>query len=149
MTIKNDAEFGDCLARLGRMLPSWSIFEFDSVDDGMVRLQRLVIWPSGRGIGTRFLAHVFAICDEFGITAVFEANSTDMPDDPATFELVRWYRRFGCMPIGPGLDGIEMRRDAMEPEGVDRILENYAAAKSNDLTSSEYDDIVNRQYRPR
>lgn len=140
-------EFESRLARLGGILPGGSIFEFAVMDESHVNLQRLVVWPRGRGIGTRFLAHVFAVCDEFRMTSVFEADSTDMPDDPATFELVRWYRRFGCAPIGPGLDGIEMRRDPIEPKGVHGILEGYAAAKVNDLTSSEYDAIVNGQYR--
>ncbi len=133
------------LSQLRETLPQGSVFEFDILDDGGVHLQRLVIPRTDRGTGTEFLARVFAACDLHGAVARLEADPTDLPGDPSTFELVRWYMRFGCVIETADDDTVWMRRaprrSALGPQGIMRW---YHQARASDMTLDEFEDIRSR-----
>jgi hypothetical protein len=130
------------LRRLGDILPPGSVFDFEVVDEARVHLVRLVIPSAARGVGTEFLASVFAACDEHGVHASLQADPTDLPGDPSTFELVRWYMRFGCVIEAADDDGIRMtrapRRSALGPQGIMRW---YHQARALDMTVDEFEEI--------
>jgi hypothetical protein len=65
-----------------------------------------------------------------------------LPGDPSTFELVRWYMRFGCVIDAAG-DDVAMTRHPYDPdEGLDGILQRYEEARGSDLTVEEFEGIL-------
>lgn len=99
--------------------------------------------PRGaRGIGTRLLAAVASMADRAGVRTTLVVDPTDDPEDPSTFELVRWYARFGF--VGAALDDWGRPRMAREPEGLDMagVLEAYARRKADDMTMVEYEEML-------
>lgn len=130
------------LRELRDTLPNGSVFEFEVREDGGVHLQRLVIPRTDRGAGTEFLARVFAACDLHGASASLEADPTDLPGDPSTFELVRWYMRFGCVIDAVSDEAVAMTRPPCDPvHGFEGVLARYEEARTSDLTPDELDDI--------
>lgn len=132
----------DALADLGRELPPGSVFDFEMLADGSVHLQRLVIPASRRGGGTVFLAAVFSACDDFGVQARLEADPTDLPSDPSTLDLVRWYMRFGCVIESADDESIVMTRLPRDPvPGAAVILQEYVEARRHDISAQELDEM--------
>ncbi len=130
------------LCELRDTLPNGSVFEFEVREDGGVHLERLVILRRDRGAGTEFLARVFAACDLHGASASLEADPTDLPGDPSTFELVRWYMRFGCAIDAADDEAVSMTRQPCVPSlGPDGVLDRYEQAKASDLTLDEFEEI--------
>lgn len=130
------------LCELRDTLPNGSVFEFEVREHGGVHLERLVIPHSDRGAGTEFLARVFAACDLHGASASLEADTTELPGDPSTFELVRWHMRFGCAINAAADEALSMtRQPCVPPPGLDGILDRYEQAKASDLTLDEFEEI--------
>lgn len=60
------------LSSLKRTLPKGSVFGFH-MHEGTVHLEELRIPQGKRGVGTLFLARVFAACDAHGLPTRFDA----------------------------------------------------------------------------
>lgn len=132
------------LSVLSASLPTGSVFEYEDDGDGL-KLEILSVPSNSRGAGTPFLAKLFALCDIHGVAVRFRADATDIPGDPSTFELVRWYARFGCEIDVVDEDGAAMSRSARDPSGgLEAILAAYKAATSGDLTLDEFEGLRNR-----
>lgn len=75
-------------------------------------------------------------------SASLETDPTDLPGDPSTFELVRWYMRSGCVIDAADDEAVSMTRKPRVPSpGPDFVLERYEQAKAIDLTLEELEDI--------
>lgn len=122
------------LHALARALPAGSKFDF-AIYDGELHLKSFKIPAAARGVGTAFLARVVAVADEFGLRSRLEADPTDEPGDPDTFDLVRWYSRFGFgfSEIDDN-DWVVMRRAPRPFEGVRGVERAYSDAKAMDVT---------------
>jgi hypothetical protein len=136
--------FADAAAGLARGLPQGSRFEFEEGGRGEYRLMLLDLPRAerGRGRGTRFMAALVAAADEAGATLRLEADSTDEPGDPSTFQLARWYARFGfrLRGITDPDEWVEMARQPRPPgRGLAGAIEDYEAARALDLRDADFD----------
>lgn len=116
-----------------------------------MHLEELSIPAGHRGIGTAFLARVVAAADRLGCPTTLHADPTDKPGDPCTFELVRWYARFGYVATGLSTeDWVGMRREPREDRGgPEAILRDYARATEDDLTRESFDAMMEAFYHAR
>ena len=128
------------LANLRRRLPSGSEFTFEVFED-RVHLYILNIPFEARGIGTEFLASVLAETDRVGLPVTLEADPTDEPNDPDTFDLAKWYYRFGFRVSSVADTGVvSLRRDVRPRQpGAEAILADYLSGKNDDLSRSVFD----------
>lgn len=117
--------------------PDGSLCRYD-LNDTHVRLNQLRLPQHQRGKGTLFLARFLAICDAAGKEVRICADPTDEPDDPDTFALVRWYRRFGWKPQRADDNGVWMTRSP-QTGTVDDILLTYQQNKSQDWGREAFD----------
>lgn len=131
----------ETLTNLGKTLPQGSVFDFD-IDRNTVVLEKLVIPSPRKGTGTWFLALILAATDQAGMTCRLYADPTDEPGDPDTFDLVRWYCRFGfALDHVNDHDWVGMVRSP-QPwcNGKDAILADYRHNKENlELTRKEFE----------
>lgn len=133
------------LRRLAGRLPAGANFAFDASSDGL-HLDALYLPPGRRGGGTAFLAAVLAEADRAGAATTLAADPTDEPGDPCTFELARWYARFGFSLDGvDDNDWVTMRREPRPFGGPGAVLAAYAEARANaDMTREGFDAEIDR-----
>lgn len=122
-------------------LPTGVEFVYDVRPDEF-RLLVLGLISGMRGSGTRLLATALSLADRAGVRTTLLVDPTDDPEDPSTFDLVRWYSRFGFEMTE--LDDWGRPRMAREPEGRDMagILAAYAERKADDLTWTDYESLL-------
>ena len=141
MPSKHHRQLRDTLAALARKLPRHAELAFN-VEEDHVWLHKIYLPKSSRGQGSKLLADVLVATDAAGLPVCLTADPTDDPTDPATIDLVRWYKRFGFVPYSATDDGIIMQR---EPDGArpsaPAIVAKAVAAKANDLTHEEYEAL--------
>lgn len=108
-------------------------------------LHKIRLPDHARGEGTKRLAQILALTDKADMLVCLTADpifreegEEDVMTNPDTFELVRWYMRFGFIPHGPTEDGFVMERPAKQGSSVQSILADYAANRKKDLTVDEY-----------
>jgi hypothetical protein len=125
---KAEKQLKDQIAAIYRSLPTGSILEA-RVEPDRLWLNRILLPASHRhGAGSRMMARILDAADRAGVTVGLEADPTDNPGDPTTFDLVRWYRRFDFKPLCETEDGVLMERDSRAPRGVDKLLAAAMAA---------------------
>lgn len=97
------------------------------------------------GEGTKRLAKILSITDKANLLVcltadpVFDDNGTVSTDNPDTFQLVRWYMRFGFIPHGPTEDGFSMERPSKSGSSEQSVLFEYNYNKrNNDLTMEQF-----------
>lgn len=117
-----------------------SEFTFEVFED-RVHLCILNIPVESRGIGTEFLARALAETDRFELPVTLDVDPTDEPNDPDTFDLARWYYRFGFSVTSVADTGVvSLRRDARPWQpGTTAILADYLSGKNNDLSRTAFD----------
>ena len=113
------------------------------VEPDHVWLHKIRLPVSHRGQGTRKMAEFLALVDRAGLPVCLTADPMPSDEDnmlghPQTFDLVKWYMRFGFVPHGPSEDGFLMERPACPGNKLDNILSSYEKSKKHDLTLSEF-----------
>ena len=108
-------------------------------------LHKIRLPDAERGQGTKKMAEILSITDRANLLVCLTADPIFRDDDeppsttnPDTFELVRWYMRFGFIPHGPTEDGFVMERPAKMGSTVNDILLQYAQNKRKDITLDEF-----------
>jgi len=138
-----NSNLAEKLSTLASALPAGSVFEFEEAESDCVFLRRLFIPLAHRGIGTGFLASVLATCDTHSVSTHLQADPTDVPSDPSTFDLVRWYMRFGFEVENAADDAIRMTRQHRDASrGLQGIFDDYDEAKENDLTQAQFEVLL-------
>ena len=135
-------ELSTTLRAIGQKLGAGSSFRYEIHDDH-VWLERLLVPTRARGTGTAVMAKILAATDKAGLKVALLADPTDRLEDPTTFDLVRWYGRFGFAMLSATEDGVAMERQvrprACPPEELERLAR---AAKANDISVEEFDRFV-------
>ena len=115
------------------------------IEDDHVWLDKIRLPHTARGEGSRRMAEFLAAVDQAHIPVCLVADplpDDDEPaqgiDEPQTFHLVRWYMRFGFVPLGPSEDGFLMERPAQTARPVHELLKDAQARKRNDITQAEF-----------
>lgn len=135
-------ELNQSLRSIAQKLPSGSSFSF-TVNDDHLWLERFLIPKHARGQGTAWLSKILAVTDQAGLKVALLADPTDRPGDPSTFDLVRWYGRFGFTLLAVTEDGVAMERQPKPRAVPAQELERLArAAKANDITHEEFEKMV-------
>ena len=130
------------LRTIGQKLPSGSSFSYQ-VNEDHLWLERFLIPKHARGQGTAWLSKVLAATDQAGLKTALLADPTDRPGDPSTFDLVRWYGRFGFTLLAVTEDGVAMERQPRPRALAAQEIERQArAAKANDITHDEFEKMV-------
>ena len=128
------------LRELKQRMPKGSKLQWESYDDH-VYLDLFFIPNAQRGQGSLWFARFLAEVDRHHLPIVLHADPTDLPNDPGTFDLVRWYHRFGfrCQHSNED-EGVAMERPATEcAHSPEKILEKYRAQKQRaDLTYGQF-----------
>ena len=114
------------------------------IEPDHVWLHKIRLPASERGTGTQKMAQFLALTDKAGLPVCLTADPVegdDMPSgsEPTTFDLVKWYSRFGFVSHGPSEDGFLMERP---PLGLSEreIVEYYQKNKQQDtLTPEEFE----------
>lgn len=130
------------LQRLKSTLPRYSHFDWWQEDE-VLHIDLLMVPGMRKGVGTEFVARVLALADRHGMTTTLHADATDVPGEPSTYDLVRWYSRFGFDWTGLNDDGwCAMRREPQPPAGGHpAVLARYGAAKSQgDMSHDQFAD---------
>lgn len=110
--------------------------------DGAVFLDRLFIPEESRGIGTGVVAKILAEIDRAGLAATLYADPTDEPGDPDTFELARFYARFGFrLDHLNDQEWVGMRREPQPYRGgYLHVMADYAVAKATgDMARDDFE----------
>ena len=114
------------------------------VEEDHVWLHKIRLPASARGQGTDRLAAVLSVIDRAGLSVCLTADP--LRDDegvqdaaePTTFDLVRWYMRFGFKPLGPSEDGFLMQRDPQPPVASAELARRARAQKAHDMSHDEF-----------
>jgi hypothetical protein len=134
------------IGRVASALPEGSTLAYEVTGDG-VFLRDLRIPRTHEGLGTWAMAGVLSATDSYGADVRLQADPSDEPDMPSTFELVRWYARVGFEVVGvDDNDWVLMARRAQvaSPRGGAAILDRYRAARLDDLERAGFEDILRR-----
>lgn len=113
------------------------------IEDDHIWLHKIRLPANQRGGGTDKLATFLSYTDKAGLPVCLTADplaDDDMPTgaEPTTFDLVRWYQRFGFVALGPSEDGFLMQRDPARLT-KDEILRSYQVNKqTNDLKEDDF-----------
>ncbi len=135
------------LLKLRQTLPMGSDLTWELYDDHIyLHLFRLPV-EHRKGQGSKWLARFLDIADQGRLVVALTADPTDKPDDPALVDLVRWYRRFGFVPLGMDNDGVAMERQPQSPRGFERLMKEAQAAKSQDWTHRTFERWMDEQQR--
>lgn len=126
----------DQLAKLKKSLPAGSMLE-TRIEEGELWLNKIML-PAGKrqGQGSRLLARILEVADRAGLTVMLEADPTDAPADPSTYELVRWYQTFGFQRRGATDDGVLMSRAPQPVRTWEQLLSQAKVAPR--LSQSEF-----------
>src|SRR5690606_16933185 len=111
----------DLRASLSRLACSWPKPHGELVyfiEPDHVWLHKIRLPASERGTGTQKMAQFLALTDKAGLPVCLTADpveADDMPSgsEPTTFDLVKWYSRFGFVSHGASEDGFLMERPPM------------------------------------
>lgn len=124
------------------------------VEDDHVWLHKIKLPESARGTGTVRMAQFLALCDKAGLPVCLTADPIEEDDislgassNPTTFDLVKWYMRFGFSPLGPSEDGFLMERSPTSGNQND-IISSYMKNKRKDISYEEFERRwPEREYR--
>jgi len=105
-----------------RLLKGKGFLETFLNDDKVIWLEKIVIHPSHRGIGSEVLATLIQEADELGWSIQLCADPTDKPGDPNVYDLSRWYAGFDFKIVDLTEDGLMFFREARAAIGVKKIL---------------------------
>jgi len=124
------------ISLLRRHLPRGSTLDVAIHADHLwLELIRLPEGKDRQGIGSATLAKLLHLTDEAGLPVRLRADASDDLDRPATVDLVRWYARFGFVPLSMDEGGVVMMSRAAQPVRPAQVIEAQAqAAKAHDLT---------------
>jgi len=132
----------EAIGQLREILPDGSEFEF-TVEGEELHLKILRVSDQKQGYGTGFLAAVLAEADGAGARAILHADPTDELGDPSTYNLIKWYTRFGFSISDVSPDGwVEMTRLPQPGSFKGDILLAYQEAKKRDITDEEISDAL-------
>lgn len=134
----------DILCRLDAVratLPSGAELAYE-VSGGELTLGVLYLPEGARGEGTRLMASILAHADAAGLRTTLLVDPTDEPGDPSSFELARWYARFGFEVVG--VDEWMRPTMARGPRGLDfrGLLADYGTKRSEDLSREAFEALV-------
>ena len=119
------------------------------IEPDHVWLHKIRLPESYRGQGSAKMAEFLALTDRAGLPVCLTADP--MPDDewstrnPQTFELVRWYMRFGFVPHGPSEDGFLMERSPCPGSSQSSIIQQYLKSKKSDMSLDQFNARWNPQ----
>lgn len=127
------------LAKARQNLPRGGSLDYRiDAEAGILWLNRLLLPSDARnGAGSRLLARILEQVDRARMTVDLNADPTDRPGDPATYDLVRWYSTFGFKPLSANEDGVQMRRTPQPTQTWERLLSSARAAPR--LTQDEFE----------
>lgn len=135
-------ELNTALRAVAHKMPPGSSLDFQIYDDHLW-LERLLVPKHARGQGSEILAKILAAADQAGLKTSLLADPTDRAGDPTSFELARWYGRFGFTLLAITEQGVAMERQprarAVAPQ---QLVQAAKAAKAHDLTLEEFERLV-------
>lgn len=110
--------------------------------EGDLYLELLRVPQMREGCGTKLLARFLAVADRHRVPTRLVVEASHRPGEPATYDLVRWYHRFGFVFSGVDDQGACQMRRAPRPAGggVAAVLADHAAAKAaGDLLEAQFE----------
>ena len=113
------------------------------VENDHVWLHKILLPPSHRGQGTALMAKLLSLTDKASLPVCLTADPIEEAGDPLkqnpnTYDLVKWYRRFGFKPLAPSEDGFLMERPPMGMS-LNEILSFYDKEKKlNDFSEDDF-----------
>lgn len=142
--MKKKFDLKSSLALLARQWPKPHGELVYFIEPDHVWLHKIRLPASERGVGTKKMAQFLALVDKANLPVCLTADPVeddDMPSgaEPTTFDLVKWYSRFGFVSHGPSEDGFLMERD---PKNMteEQIITSYKQAKEKEtLTREEFE----------
>ena len=116
------------------------------VESDHVWLHKIRLPSSHRGQGTRLMADFLALTDKANLPVCLTADPIEegldpLKHNPNTYDLVKWYCRFGFKALCPSEDGFLMER---QPAGLSaaQILDSYQKNKEkNDLSEENFKNL--------
>ena len=135
-------ELSEKLRSIGQKMGPGSSFQYDIHDDHLW-IEILLLPKHARGTGTAVMSKILAATDRAGLKVALLADPTDRPGDPTSFDLARWYGRFGFALLAATEDGVAMERQPRARPCAPEELERLArAAKTNDIGQDEFDRFI-------
>ncbi len=135
-------ELHDGLLKLAKSLPRGGTLEFE-VHEDYLWLEKIYLPTAARGQGTELLSKVLSLADQAGLPTSLLADPTDEPNDPETYDLARWYHRFGFQLLSVTEDGAAMERAVNSSRPTPLVIQQHARrAKANDLSWEEFHRIA-------
>lgn len=137
MTPRQYSRLNESLRKIARSLPSGGRLVY-RLEPDYLWLEIFHLPVSARGTGTQWMSKILEAADVAQTVVNLCADPTDRPGDPSTYDLTRWYARFGFKPLAATEDGVLMERQSATPRPASEIEKAARAAKSADMSQEDF-----------